>query len=162
MDAVHYSSKSGEWETPKSLFKALDQEFDFKLDAAATNVNSLCESYYTLETDALQQDWSKYGSIWCNPPYGRQISKFVKKAYDEAKKGCTVVLLVPARTDTTWFHQYCSLGEVRFIKGRLKFVNRTFPSYREDGNFKISPANFPSCIVVFRQTNYSKTLYINK
>ena len=148
---VHFSSKSNDWRTPPWLFKQLDEEFHFDLDSAADKDSALCPRYYTAEQDALKQDWGKDGKThFCNPPYGRLIGKFVAKAYEETLKdnSLTVVLLIPARTDTRWWHAYCAMGEVRFIKGRLKFVNTSFPSYRADGDFKLSPAPFPSAIVV--------------
>ena len=88
--------------------------------------------------------------MWLNPPYGRQIGKWVQKAYEESlKPDTTVVCLLPARTDTKWFHDYCTKGEITFVRGRLKFINRNLPSYREDGKFQKSPAPFPSMVVVF-------------
>jgi len=150
MNDVHYSSASNEWETPKSLFDEYDATYHFQLDAAATKENALCQSFFTIEDDALTKDWSIYRSVWLNPPYGRIIGKFMKKAWEESEKGCTVVCLIPARTDTKYFHDYClKYGKVKFLRGRLKFINRALPSYRSDGNFKSSPAPFPSCIVVF-------------
>jgi site-specific DNA-methyltransferase (adenine-specific) len=133
------------------LFSQLDVEFGgFDLDAAADKDSALCARYYTEEKDALKQDWVKDATIaFCNPPYGRMIGKFVAKAYTETlRTELTVVLLIPARTDTKWWHAYCAHGEVRFIKGRLKFENPALPSWRADGNFKLSPAPFPSAIVV--------------
>ena len=144
---VHFSSKSNEWQTPPELFNLLDNEFHFGLDVAATKENARCKAYFTQENNALTQDWAK--SNFCNPPYGRLIGKFVKKAYEESIKGNLTCLLIPARVETNYFFNYCSKGEVRFINGRLKFINPSFPSFREDGNFNISSAPFPSCIVIF-------------
>ncbi len=152
---VHYSSKSNEWESPKELFNRLNKEFNFNLDAAATKENCLCLNYFTIGNDALKQDWSQYGNTFCNPPYGRSIGKFVEKAYNESKKGIIVVMLMPSRTDTKFYHNYIMKSkEIRFIKGRCRFINRSFPSWREDGNFKITPAPFPSMIVVFDGKDY--------
>lgn len=156
---VHFSSNSNEWQTPRNLFDKLDETFGFILDAAATKDNALCKSYFTIDDDALQQDWHKYKTVWCNPPYGRQIGKFVKKAYEESQKGAVVVLLVPARVDTKWWHDYCAKGAVLFVKGRLKFVNKMLPSYNENGDFKISPAPFPSAIVTFGPDIEPSTTY---
>lgn len=129
-----YSSKTDMWETPQELFDELDSEFHFDLDVCAIAENTKCNLFYTPEQDGLIQPW--YGTCWCNPPYGRQITKWVKKA---AESDCTVVMLLPARTDTKWFHDYIyKRVEIRFLKGRLKF-----------GNSKNS-APFPSMIVVFR------------
>lgn len=150
MNDVHYSSASNEWETPRPLFDEYDAIYHFQLDAAATKENALCKTFFTLEDDALTKDWSIYRSVWLNPPYGRIIGKFMKKAWEESKKGCVVVCLIPARTDTAYFHDYClKYGKIKFLRGRIKFINRSLPSYRSDGNFKSSPAPFPSCIVTF-------------
>lgn len=133
---VMFSSASDMWETPKDFFKKLDQEFHFNLDVCAVSENAKCATYYTPEQDGLSNPW--YGMCWCNPPYGREIIKWVKKASESAKDGATVVMLLPARTDTKWFHEYIlGKAEIRFIRGRLKF-----------GNSKNS-APFPSMIVIF-------------
>lgn len=162
MNDIHFSSKSNYWQTPPELFAKLNEEFNFEIDAAAGANNHLCSKYFSEEDSALDKNWIDYGkNIWLNPPYGRALSKFVKKAYEESQKGCTVVLLIPARPDTKAWHQYCSKGEVRFIKGRLKFINPAFPSYREDGNFKLSPAPFPSAIVIFKPDMTPVTKYIS-
>jgi len=134
---VHYSSKTIEWETPQWLFDELNAEFNFVLDVCATLDNTKCKYYYTKENNGLEGIWG--GTCWMNPPYGREIGKWVKKAYEESKKGCCkVVCLLPARTDTRWFHDYIyNKAEIRFIKGRLKF-----------GGSKNS-APFPSMLVIF-------------
>lgn len=162
MNEIHYSSKSNEWQTPKWLFDKLNNKFNFQLDAAATVDNALCANYFTLNDNALSKDWHIYKTIYCNPPYGRMIGKFVKKAYEESQKECTVVMLIPARVDTSWWHDYCSKGNVLFIKGRLKFINKEFPSYKDNGDFKISPAPFPSAIVIFDKDILPKTEYITQ
>ena len=136
---VMFSSKTDEWETPQDLFDELDKEFNFVLDVCATSQNTKCVCYLNKELDGLKQNWAEFGSCWMNPPYGREIGKWVKKAYEESQRGATVVCLLPARTDTRWFHEYCTKGEIRFIKGRLKF-----------GGCKNS-APFPSMIVIFRR-----------
>ena len=133
---VHYSSKTIYWETPKAFFDQYNQEFNFQTDVCAIPENAKCKNFYTEEMDGLKQDWQ--GSCWMNPPYGRQIQHWVKKAYESSLNGATVVCLLPARTDTRWFHDYCVKGEIRFIKGRLKF-----------GGSKNS-APFPNMIVIFR------------
>jgi len=161
MNSVHYSSISNEWQTHLELYNSLNYEFGgFNLDAAATKENALCKNYYTIEEDSLKHDWSKYKSIYCNPPYGRLIGKFVEKAYNESLKGCIVVMLVPSRTDTKWWHNYCVKGEIRFIKGRLKFINRQLPSYKDDLSMKITPAPFPSAIVIFGKNPQTKYIEI--
>ena len=139
MQNVHFMSKTDEWETPAWMFEQLNNEFLFNLDPCATAENHKCDKYYTKEDDGLLQDWGGY-SVFCNPPYGRKIKDWVKKAYYESKKdNTTVVMLVPARTDTKWFHEYIyHRSEVRFVRGRLKF-----------GSAKNS-APFPRMIFIFR------------
>ena len=149
MNDVHFSSQSNEWETPQDLFDKLNAEFRFTLDPAATPFNAKCKWFYTKETNGLAQSWDGE-TVFCNPPYGREIGQWVKKA---AESKALTVMLMPARTDTDYFHRYIYQNpnvEIRFLKGRVKFVNRSLPSYREDGTFKMSPAPFPSMIVVFR------------
>jgi phage N-6-adenine-methyltransferase len=135
LDAM-YLSKSDDWETPQYLFDKLDAIFDFTVDVCASSKNAKCSPYYTKAEDGLRQSWT--GVCWMNPPYGRQIGEWVKKAFDAAEKGATVVCLLPARTDTKWWQAYCTHGEISFIPGRLKF-----------GDSKNS-APFPSALVVFR------------
>ncbi len=101
---LHFSSKSEEWYTPQDLFDRLDSIYHFTLDAAASEENSKCEHYYTKEDDALNKPWQ--GTVWLNPPYGRGIGEWIKKAYQSASEGATVVCLLPARTDTAAFHRY--------------------------------------------------------
>lgn len=134
--AVFYSSKTDMWATPQDFFDALDAEFHFTLDACAVKENAKCAAYYTPEQNGLDQPWT--GQVWCNPPYGRNVGQWVKKAHDTASGGGFVVMLLPARTDTRWFHDYIyGKTEVRFIKGRLKF-----------GSCQNS-APFPSMVVIF-------------
>lgn len=133
-----FSSKSNEWETPQKTFDELNKEFGFTLDVAATDENAKCEKFFTLKENGLAQDWT--GEIcFMNPPYGREVGKWIEKAYNEAQKGATVVCLIPARTDTRYFHDYCFKGEVRFIRGRLKF----------GGSENSAP--FPSAVIIFRE-----------
>lgn len=136
---VMFSSKTDLWSTPQDFFNKLDKEFHFNLDPASTHENAKCEKHYTVEENGLIQDWQGH-VVFCNPPYGREIAKWVEKAYIESKKdNTTVVMLIPSRTDTKWFHKYIYnvAKEIRFIKGRLKF-----------GGSKNS-APFPSMVVVF-------------
>lgn len=133
--AVHYSSETGEWATPQDLFDLLAVEFAFTLDVCATADNAKCDRYFTEDDDGLAQDWT--GVCWMNPPYGDAIRKWVQKAWEASQTGTTVVCLVPARVDTGWWWDYCRYGEVRFLRGRLKF-----------GGGETS-APFPSAIVVF-------------
>lgn len=115
------SSEREDWTTPQAFFDALDAEFGFDLDAAASHKNHKCDRYYTKDDDALLQEWT--GTVFCNPPYCRKTSLFVKKAYEEHQKhGNVIVMLLPARTGAKWFHEYVySKAEIRFVRGRLKF-----------------------------------------
>ena len=125
------------WETPPKFFEELNKEFDFDTDVCALPENAKCPHYYSPEVDGLHQNWT--GTCWCNPPYGRQIGKWVEKAYVSSLLGATVVMLLPARTDTAWFHDYIyGKAEIRFVRGRIKFVGAN------------SGAPFPSMVVVFR------------
>lgn len=137
---VIFSSKTDLWETPQEFFDRLNAEFKFTLDACALSENAKCSAFYTPEQDGLKQPWA--GTVWCNPPYGRAIAQWIRKAQESARSGAVVVLLLPARTDTAWFHDYVlNQAEIRFIRGRLKF-----------GGCKNS-APFPSMLVVFRPKN---------
>lgn len=136
MNDVHFSSKKYDWETPQWLFDELNNEFQFTLDVCATVDNTKCLEYFSPEVDGLVQEW--HGTCWMNPPYGRDIVKWMKKAYESWLQGVTVVCLVPARTDTAWWHDYAMCGEVRFLRGRVKFVGAD------------NAAPFPSAIIVFR------------
>lgn len=129
------SSNTCEWETPQLFFDALNAEHHFDVDVCATANNAKCERYYTKEQDGLSQQWK--GVCWMNPPYGREIGKWMRKAYESSLYGATVVCLVPARTDTNWWHDYAMKGEIEFVRGRLKF-----------GGSKAN-APFPSAIVTF-------------
>ena len=134
------SSNTDEWATPQDLFDTLDATFHFTLDPCATPENAKCAKFYTKEQDGLKQDWGG-AVIWCNPPYGREIGKWIKKC---AEHRGVAVMLIPARTDTRWWHSYIDKNpdaHVYFIKGRLKF-----------GNAK-NCAPFPSAIVVY--TNWT-------
>lgn len=112
-----FSSKTDLWATPQDFFDKLNDEFHFDLDVCAIPENAKCQRYYTPEQDGLVQEWN--GVCWCNPPYGRSIGKWVKKAYENKS---TVVCLLPARTDTKWFHDYIlGKAEIRFVRGRLRF-----------------------------------------
>lgn len=133
---VLFSSEKCEWATPPDFFAALNAEFGFTLDVCALPENAKCDQYFTPEQDGLKQPWT--GCCWMNPPYGRTIGRWMDKAWEESQRGATIVCLVPARTDTQWWHRCATRGEVRFVPGRLKF-----------GNSKNS-APFPSAIVIFR------------
>lgn len=152
MNEVHFSSKTAEWETPQDLFDLLDKYFRFEWDVCATPENAKCEMFYTKSEDALSKIWQ--GVCWMNPPYGRNIGLWVEHAYKHSCFGsATVVCLLPARTDTRWWHDYCAKGEITFLKGRLKFSNAEFN------------APFPNAIVVFRprvETILQGTRYLSE
>lgn len=144
---VMFSSASAEWETPQDLFDELNNEFHFGIDLAATKENTKCPVYFDMSMDALSFPWPIGETCWLNPPYGRGVGRWVEKAYKDSINGTTIVCLLPARTDTRWFHDYVwdeTLNrsrdnvELRLLKGRLKFGGAT------------NSAPFPSMIVVFR------------
>lgn len=139
---VHFSSKTDNWATPVDFFNNLDKTFGFTTDVCASHENHKCKKYYTKEDNGLEQQWE--GVCWMNPPYGREISKWVKKAYLSSLTGATVVCLIPSRTDTTYMHEYIfnHAKYIGFVKGRLKF-----------GESKNS-APFPSLVAVFTQKEY--------
>jgi phage N-6-adenine-methyltransferase len=133
---VHFSSKTDLWETPQEFFDAINSEFAFEIDVCALPENAKCARYFTPEQNGLHQEWR--GVCWMNPPYGREIGKWIRKAAESAQAGAKVVCLIPSRTDTAWWHDYIEgRAEVRFIRGRLKF-----------GGAKNS-APFPSAVVIF-------------
>ena len=134
---VMFSSATDDWATPQHIFDTLDRQFHFTLDPCATPENAKCKLYYTKQENGLAQSWVGH-SVFMNPPYGREIGDWVRKAWLSGEKpGTVVVCLLPARTDTKWFHKYCVNGTIWFIRGRLKF-----------GGAKNS-APFPSMIVIF-------------
>lgn len=142
---VLFSSASEEWGTPQDLFDGLNSVYNFTLDPSASDYNHKCEKYFTKDDDGLSKSWSGE-TVFCNPPYGRHIGDWVKKAYDESLKGTKIVMLIPARTDTRWFHDYIyrkNNVRVEFIRGRLKFVDCL---NREK---KANSATFPSMLVFF-------------
>lgn len=145
MNKALLSSKDMSWCTPPDFFAELDKEFHFDLDPAASEKSAKCARYYTPADDGLSKDWGGC-RVFVNPPYGRHINDWVRKGYEESRKpGTVVVMLIPARTDTTYFHEYIFHGkadEVRFLRGRLKFTD-------EDGNAK-DAAPFPSAVIVWR------------
>jgi phage N-6-adenine-methyltransferase len=147
MQKVHFQSSDKEWETPDDLFQPLRKEFNIVLDVCANATNTKCKAYYDKKYNGLTASWgtviNEIGdgnpACWMNPPYGRGIEHWVRKAHEESLKGITTVALLPARTDTSWFHGYIhNKHEVRFLKGRIKFVDAP------------SSAPFPSMVVIFR------------
>lgn len=135
-----FSSDREDWETPLAFFKLIDEEFGFTLDAAASPSNAkVSDNFYTIEDDSLSLPWD--GVVWCNPPYGRGIKDWVRKGYEESLRGSIVVMLIPARTDTAYWHDYVmKASEIRLIRGRLVFGRGE----------AISNAPFPSALIVFR------------
>lgn len=152
MKNIHFSSQTNEWATPQEFYDELNKEFNFNLDPCATKENAKCKRFFTKEQDGLKQDWGNMLKsaitgkpdvrVFCNPPYGREISKWVEKAYFESRCcGALVVMLIPARTDTKYFHKYIynkKNVEIRFLKGRLKFGGAT------------NSAPFPSMLIIFK------------
>lgn len=143
-----FSSKTSEHETPFDLFEQLDEEFGFDVDVAATALNAKCKTFFGTQADetfidGLEEDWGHPNAnivAWCNPPYGREISKWIEKAIAERDKNhVSTVMLLPVRTDTAWFHDLIepNVTEIRFIRGRLKFSGAS------------AGAPFPSMLVVF-------------
>ena len=139
-----FSSKTDMWATPQEFYDKLNDEFNFTLDPCATEDNAKCDNFFTADDDGLKQDWSG-NIVFCNPPYGRAIKDWVKKSYEASlKTNTTVVMLIPSRTDTIYFHEFIyGKAEIRFIKGRLKF-----------GDAKNS-APFPSIVVIYRNNEVS-------
>ena len=129
MNDVMFSSKSDEWSTPQDVFDNLDAEFHFNLDPCCTHENRKCENHYTKEDNGLKHSWGGY-SVFCNPPYSN-IAEWVEKCYREGTKdNTTVVLLIPSRTDTKYFHNFIyNRAEIRFVKGRLKFGGHSHGVY---------------------------------
>lgn len=135
-----FSSNKIEWETPHWLFNLLNKEFEFTLDVCATAMNAMCANYISPAQNAFAVDWK--GVCYMNPPYGRKIGQWIGRAYNQASIGnCTIVCLVPARTDTNWWWNYARKGEVRFLKGRLNFVGAP------------NSAPFPSAVVIFHKNH---------
>lgn len=136
-----FSSRCSTWETPQHVFDELDSEFHFTLDVCATSATAKCKTFHKPPffcEDGLSANWSNQ-VCWMNPPYGRNIGQWICKAYEESRRGATVVGLLPVRTDTVWFHKFINGNtEIRFVRGRLKF-----------GESK-NGAPFPSMVVVWR------------
>ena len=139
MNKVLFSNKNNCWETPIELFDKLNNQYNFTLDPCSDIYNHKCNKYYTKKENGLIQDWSDE-IVFCNPPYGREIYNWVKKCYVESLKGVKIVLLIPSRTDTKYFHEFLYNKEhirIEFIKGRLKFSN------------SLNSAPFPSLLAYF-------------
>ncbi len=134
-----FSSKTDMWATPQSFYDKLEKEFNFTLDPCATKDNAKCKRFFTKDDDGLLQNWEGE-VVFCNPPYGRELRKWVEKCSIESQKPFTTcVMLIPARTDTSYFHDFIyNKAEIRFIRGRLKFGEAT------------NSAPFPSMVVIFK------------
>lgn len=131
-----FMSEKQDWATPQAFFDYWNETYQFTLDAAASHDNAKCDRYFTEDDDALTKDWD--GVVWCNPPYGHGIGKWVRKGYEESQKGATVVMLIPARTETQWWHSYVMKADhIVLIRGRMRFGDSTIN------------APFPSCVVIF-------------
>ena len=135
-----WHGKGREWATNPELFNELDKEFHFTLDVCASDWNAKCINYFNEEVDGLKQSWEGF-ICWMNPPYGKALNDWMKKAYQESQKGVTVVCLVPAATDTAWWHEYAMKGkEIRFMRKRPKF-------FTKEGTWQCIFS--PSVIVIF-------------
>lgn len=135
-----WHSRGSDWSTPQDLFDVLNAEFHFTLDPCASDWNAKTPKYYTEADNGLEQNW-KNQTIFMNPPYGKVLNKWMKKAYESALAGATVVCLVPAATDTLWFHEFALKGEIRYLRGRPRFVTK-------EGEWQQTFS--PSIIVIFR------------
>jgi len=135
-EGVKHHRIKDEWETPRSVFDPLDEEFHFTLDPCALPDTAKCESYFTPDDDGLAQPWAPH-RVFMNPPYG-QLPQWVAKAYRESLRGALIVCLLPAATSSEWWHRYCMKGEIRFVRGRVRFVGAP------------SSAPFSNVIVIFR------------
>ena len=141
--SVHFSSNTDDWPTPAEYYARLSKLFNFTLDPCSSASNHKCPDYFDTAADGLSQSWQTVGAVFMNPPYGREIGKWVKKAYEESRKGTPVVCLLPARTDTAWWNDYCTKGLIKFVRGRIKFGEAT------------NSAPFPSAIVIFASLDSS-------
>lgn len=131
-----FTANRQDWETPDWLFRQWDDKYHFETDVCALPHNAKCPVYYTPETDGLAQKW--HGTCWMNPPYGREIATWIKKAYESSLEGATVVCLIPSRTDTAWWHDYVMrASKIHYIRGRIQFVGAPYN------------APFPCAVVVF-------------
>jgi phage N-6-adenine-methyltransferase len=138
-----FKSDTVEYETPKELFEPLKKEFNIEFDVCASATNAKCERYWTKEENALEKKWE--GVCWMNPPYGRDLKKWVRKAYESSLNGATVVCLLPVRSNTNWWHDYVMKGEIRFIRGRVRFEGHKKGMW------------LPLCVVIFRGRQVAAT-----
>lgn len=141
-----FSSKKEDWETPQLFFNELNKKYKFNWDLASSDANAKCVNHFTVGDDSLSQDWSALeGNLWLNPPYGRDLKRWVKKAHESSlNRSGLLVMLIPSRTDTSYWHDYIfDKAEIKFIRGRLKF---------ENGGVASQPAPFPSALIVYGKT----------
>ena len=138
---VMFSQATDVWGTPQWLFDALDKEFGFTLDPCSDGTNAKCKKFYSIHDSGMLKDWGTE-TVFMNPPYS-QCEDWMRKAYGSAQEGATVVCLVPSRTDTEWWHRFAMKGEVRLLKGRLKFGDA------------VNSAPFPSAVIVFRPREFA-------
>lgn len=138
-----WHSRGSDWSTPQELFDELDKEFHFTLDPCASDWNAKCKNYFTEKDDGLTKDWGK-NVVFMNPPYGRVLKEWMEKAYKSYKKGATVVCLVPSATDLSWWHDFAMKGEIRYLRGRPRFVTK-------EGTWQQTFS--PSSIIVFKLLN---------
>jgi len=165
-----FSSAYDAWATPQDFFDKLHKIHNFEIDVCAAKETRKCEKYFTKEDSCFDKNWHEpslingYTVCFMNPPYGRKIGKFIKEAYEQSLRGAKVVCLLPARTDTKWFHDYCVKGEIEFIKGRLTFGTDEYwawvweqeylPGQEKKNSLykkygRKNPAPFPSMLVIF-------------
>jgi phage N-6-adenine-methyltransferase len=156
---ANFSSETCEWATPQEVFDAMNDKYGFELDVCATHENAKCEIYYTKEDDALSKEWSP-SVCWMNPPYGRDMGKWIEKAWTESQKGATVVCLVPARTDVKWWHEWAMRGKIEFHRGRMKFCKidgtrlaHKGPAVMEGRKKAQNTAPFATAFVIFEPPN---------
>lgn len=146
-----FSSKDQTWSTPQWLFDKLNSIFGFELDPCAETQTAKCKNYYTKEEDGLKQDWSKFKSVYVNPPFSKELPLWCKKCYEEASKCNHIVMLISARTDTKYWQDYCfKASAICFIKGRLKFESHNSPER------KPRSAPFPSAIIIFGNPTFQQ------
>ena len=145
-DYLH-SSNNMNWETPDWLFDALDKEFEFTVDVCADEKNKKCKRFYSEDNSCLDKNWEDE-RCFMNPPYGRNLPKFMEKAYNESKKGATVVCVVPVRPESKWWQNYAMKAEIRYFRQRLKF---TLTGKRSD----VAP--FATAIIVFKPWLFKET-----
>lgn len=145
-DKNKFDSVKSDWSTNWEFFNPINDEFKFTIDVAADSRNKKVERFFSIEDDGLKQDWTNE-IVWCNPPYGRDVPKWLLKGKENAEKNNTIsVFLIPARTNTKWFHEIClKADEIRFVKGRPKFYN-----YANEDFEALFGLPVPLCLVIFR------------